>query len=458
MLANERGWRVAVAGEFMVTRGFRNHMEPEFLKLKELLERADVSYGHLEMNFGEYDEVYPSRGNWQGSFMLAEPEVAKDIRWFGMDMMSLAHNHSFDYGPEAVKSTIRACREAGIACAGTGVDLEEAREPAYWDGAAGRVALISVASGNVPSDQATLPKGGLRARPGINPLRVKMRYHIPAEMADKLCAIGKELKVLRKWREDDVLSGLEPGEFRLELPAEQVAGGRGAFVVGENYYVDSVCHPGDLEANLRSIRDAVRAADLVMVAHHMNYSDGARKDVPTAAAVEFAHAAIDAGADAYFGHGWHKTLGVEIYKNKPIFYGLGNFFMQSHFVRRLAWDTVETRGVDSKTGLASRPSDSPNPGIANSPIVPSLTASLIELEFTKEKSIRSITFYPVELGVNLEQDDAPISRRTGTRYAEGRPMLTGGRGARLILERLRDLSEPFGTHIRIDGDVGRWEA
>jgi poly-gamma-glutamate capsule biosynthesis protein CapA/YwtB (metallophosphatase superfamily) len=40
---------------------------------------------------------------------------------------------------------------------------------------------------------------------------------------------------------------------------------------------------------------------------------------------EIAHAAIDGGADAVIGHGPHYSLGVEVYKGKPIFYGLGSF-------------------------------------------------------------------------------------------------------------------------------------
>jgi hypothetical protein len=44
--------------------------------------------------------------------------------------------------------------------------------------------------------------------------------------------------------------------------------------------------------------------------------------------VELAHQAIDNGADAFVGHGPHVLRGVEIYKGKPIFYGLGEFFYQ----------------------------------------------------------------------------------------------------------------------------------
>ena len=40
--------------------------------------------------------------------------------------------------------------------------------------------------------------------------------------------------------------------------------------------------------------------------------------------VEIAHTAIDAGADLVMGHGPHTPLGIEIYQDKPIFYGVGS--------------------------------------------------------------------------------------------------------------------------------------
>src|SRR5919108_317408 len=45
--------------------------------------------------------------------------------------------------------------------------------------------------------------------------------------------------------------------------------------------------------------------------------------------VEIAHAAIDAGADLVMGHGPHMPLGIEIYRDKPIFYGVGSFSFET---------------------------------------------------------------------------------------------------------------------------------
>ena len=68
---------------------------------------------------------------------------------------------------------------------------------------------------------------------------------------------------------------------------------------------------------------------------------------------EIAHAAIDAGADIVIGHGPHYSLPVEVYRGKPIFYGLGSFsFHTGHGGRRhgdwigmMAGSTVEGGAV-----------------------------------------------------------------------------------------------------------------
>ncbi len=46
---------------------------------------------------------------------------------------------------------------------------------------------------------------------------------------------------------------------------------------------------------------------------------------------QFAHIAIDAGADLVLGHGPHVTRAVELYKNKFIVYSLGNFCTYKRF-------------------------------------------------------------------------------------------------------------------------------
>ena len=101
-----------------------------------------------------------------------------------------------------------------------------------------------------------------------------------------------------------------------------------------------------LRADIEALREQ---ADIVVASHHW----GLRKDV-LQYMTEIAHAAIDAGADIVVGHGPHYSLPVEVYKGKPIFYGLGSFsFHTGHggrkhgdWVGMLARVTLEERGVE----------------------------------------------------------------------------------------------------------------
>jgi poly-gamma-glutamate capsule biosynthesis protein CapA/YwtB (metallophosphatase superfamily) len=82
-----------------------------------------------------------------------------------------------------------------------------------------------------------------------------------------------------------------------------------------------------LKEDIASLRNQ---ADIVVVSCHW----GLGREV-LAYMTEIAHAAIDAGADVVIGHGPHHFLPVELYRGKPVFYGLGSFsFHTGHGGRR----------------------------------------------------------------------------------------------------------------------------
>jgi poly-gamma-glutamate synthesis protein (capsule biosynthesis protein) len=56
--------------------------------------------------------------------------------------------------------------------------------------------------------------------------------------------------------------------------------------------------------------------------------------------VEFAHQLIDAGADIIHGHHPHVLQSVEIYKNKPIFYSLGNFIFDQNWSKETSTSEI----------------------------------------------------------------------------------------------------------------------
>jgi poly-gamma-glutamate capsule biosynthesis protein CapA/YwtB (metallophosphatase superfamily) len=444
-------WNVAVVGEAMVSRPFSMHKEPEFLSVVKLMRQSDLTYAHLEMNLGDFQELqWAAKANWSGSFMIAEPRIAEDLKWAGVDIMSLAQNHSMDWGVPGMLSTINACKKAGIAFAGTGRDLEEARGPAFFEKDRGRVALISISSGNLASEWAGLPKGSIPGRPGINPIRVALKYEVDHNTAEMLKGVGKKLNLFRT-------TGSAPQEFSI-TPDMQSGQNDFRFVDGAKFEIGSVGHPKDIEGNLRAIDEAKQMADLVLVAHHCNLSEGVRGDLPLKFARAFARSAIDAGADIYIGHGWHKTLGIEIYKNKPIIHGVGNFFAQNEFIQRVPADSFEAYGhnLDQLTTLT--PASYPlHPGQSDGGDGTWWHSAVFQLKF-ENKKLTEIRLYPVEMGWDVT-GEKPVRNRppvgSGPHpLTDGVPRMASGANAQKILERIQKLSAAYGTNIDIKDGIG----
>ncbi len=83
------------------------------------------------------------------------------------------------------------------------------------------------------------------------------------------------------------------------------------------------CDLPQIENNLvrNQISSATPSADLVVVTFHWGNEYQA---IPSQRQVDLAHLAIDSGADLVVGHHPHWTQTEEIYKDKPIYYSLGN--------------------------------------------------------------------------------------------------------------------------------------
>jgi poly-gamma-glutamate synthesis protein (capsule biosynthesis protein) len=85
-------------------------------------------------------------------------------------------------------------------------------------------------------------------------------------------------------------------------------------------------YPGTLPLDRHLIIEDIKAAkpdtDFVFVVLHWGYENQPNVHPEQ---VKIAHALIDAGADAIIGHHPHVPHGIEIYKQRPIVYSLGNF-------------------------------------------------------------------------------------------------------------------------------------
>lgn len=73
----------------------------------------------------------------------AKPKTVSYLSDMGVDLVSLANNHAYDYGPDALLDTLDILREEGIAYVGAGRDIGEARRPVYYIVGDMKIAFVS---------------------------------------------------------------------------------------------------------------------------------------------------------------------------------------------------------------------------------------------------------------------------------------------------------------------------
>jgi poly-gamma-glutamate capsule biosynthesis protein CapA/YwtB (metallophosphatase superfamily) len=73
-----------------------------------------------------------------------DPQALRVARRFGVEVASLANNHGFDHGPEALVDSIRNMERAGIVPVGAGRSAREADAPRYLEAGGWRIAVIGV--------------------------------------------------------------------------------------------------------------------------------------------------------------------------------------------------------------------------------------------------------------------------------------------------------------------------
>ncbi|MBI1971414.1 MAG: CapA family protein [Candidatus Wildermuthbacteria bacterium] len=93
--------------EFYTTR--HNDWRWPFLKIADFLRKADLVFGNLE-------SVISDKGENQGSIysFRADPRALEGLVFAGIDVVSVANNHSFDYGPEAFADSASRLKKTGI--------------------------------------------------------------------------------------------------------------------------------------------------------------------------------------------------------------------------------------------------------------------------------------------------------------------------------------------------------
>lgn len=92
------------------------------------MRNVDIMVLNNEFPYSDRGEPTPEK---QFTFR-ARPQTVSYLGDMGVDLVSLANNHAYDYGESAFLDTMDTLEGAGIAYMGAGRNLEEARRPVYY--------------------------------------------------------------------------------------------------------------------------------------------------------------------------------------------------------------------------------------------------------------------------------------------------------------------------------------
>lgn len=180
------------------------------------------------------------------------PKNIEIFKVLGVDACVLANNHILDWGKAGLIETINVLKSNDIALVGAGKNLRQAKSPAIFNFAKGRIIIFAYAH---PSSGVPHNWQAKESCPGVNLL---------ADLADK--------------------------EF------------------------------SDIKTEIASVK---QKKDFLIFSIHWGSNWGYAIDQTF---IDFAHRLIDfAGVDMIFGHSAHHFRGFEIYKDKLILYGAGDF-------------------------------------------------------------------------------------------------------------------------------------
>jgi poly-gamma-glutamate synthesis protein (capsule biosynthesis protein) len=241
--------------------------EPEPDRFFELvaptLHQADVVIGQVEV---PYTRV-PNRNRPD---IIRDPGQLQAMANAGFTVGTMAGNHVFDLGQEALDETREALTRYGIVPVGAGRNLEEARQPAIVERQGMRFGILSYNCAGPKSSWASEFKGG--------------------------AAYVEAFTVYQD------LSYPTPGAAPV---------------------VRSACEHTTLESMIDDIEALRPRVDALLVVFHKGIGHTPARVADYERQV--AHAAIRAGADVVTGHHAHILRGIEVYRGKPIYHGLGNF-------------------------------------------------------------------------------------------------------------------------------------
>lgn len=278
---------LAFAGDLFLTAPFPAPHPPAAAQVFDVMRTADAAFANLENGLSTTGGPELGGYKWGGP-LRGHPSLVRELTSLGIDAVSVANNHTGNYGREALLETLQTLDGAGIKHAGAGRNIDQAFAPVFLTVNGLNVAFFSLYSchyGRVSQEVAS------DTLPGVACVRA---YDVILEVPGRF----------------------EPQEkstiFDLEVNTAQ-----------------SVMAPlkEDIVRLQRAIASARNRADLIVLYVHFHWARHTRPGLPFHQRV-VAHSAIDAGVDLFVAHGPHVVRGLEVYRGRPVLYSIGNFVLQ----------------------------------------------------------------------------------------------------------------------------------
>jgi poly-gamma-glutamate capsule biosynthesis protein CapA/YwtB (metallophosphatase superfamily) len=212
-------------GDVMLSRAVGTRMQSEsdwtfpFTEIGETLAAADLTFGNLECPVSDV-----GRNRHHLYSFRADPRAIEGLKFAGFDVLSVANNHMYDWGPKALLDTAQRLREAGIRPVGAGANDLEAHYPVLVDVGGLRIAFLAYV--NIDPKEATAGPD----RPGVawlEPDRVMADIRFARPLAD-LVIVGLHWGIEYATR---------PQRSQIELAHQMIDSGADLIVGGHPHVV-----------------------------------------------------------------------------------------------------------------------------------------------------------------------------------------------------------------------------
>ncbi len=444
---------IAVVGDIVQTRTISQLDDAAVKAALKPIRSADFAIGNLEQAICDWRK-FDGHHYGVGAFMImAHPSIADDLAAMGFGLLSRANNRLSDFGAKGNRATDHHLRRVGIQPVGFGEHLSAARAPVYMDTDKGRIAAIAATSSFQPGGEkafsAAARIGNSNGRPGVHSLHVNRTITLPAKAWKLLNELVREANYAFPLNYA-IQGGLTVYEDRIQIL-------HNTYIPGEEASYHYTADRAETDILMKEIRNAAAYSNFtIFTLHSHQWSIDANDPLggfhgetnePPDFLESIGKEAIDNGADMFCAHGPFEFRAIEIYKGKPIFYGLGSFIRQPYMQEYIPWETY------SAHTFTGHKYDSVNPIDTTIPDAEFLTTrtgrhparyfkgASVSCDY-KDSRLRRLTIHPVDLGFDGPLSDLGTPRQADEKQAEE------------ILQSIAMHSAKYGTKVKVSRGLG----